>query len=199
MLYYFSKFIGFILFKLFFNIRFFGQKNMPDKGPVVIASNHLSFLDPVVLGVAASRRLNFMAKEELFTANKLFARLIAAVGAFPIKKGNLKDISAVKEAINRLNEGKALVIFPEGSRSSTGKLQDARAGLGLIASKVNCPIIPTRIKGTDKALPLEARFIRFFKPVSVHFGKIILPESGKGKDVYRSVADKVMDEIAKLG
>ncbi len=198
MLYTFLKLIGHFLFKIFFNMRFYGCKNVPRKGPVIIASNHLSYLDPIALGVASPRKLNFMAKEELFK-NKLFAKLISNVGAFPLEKDALKDVSAIREAIRRLNQGKAVVIFPEGSRSSTGELQKGSAGLGLIAKKSNCPIVPAFITGTDKALPLNAKFIRFFRPISVYFGKIIMPPDAGSKETYQPFSDKVMNEIAKLG
>jgi 1-acyl-sn-glycerol-3-phosphate acyltransferase len=122
LLYYILKYIGYLLFRLFFNMKIYGVDNIPKYGSVIVASNHLSYLDPVVLGIAARRKLNFVAKEELFDYF-LFGDLISFVGAFPLGKKGVESAKAIKEAIRRLRKGKAVVIFPEGTRSLTGKIQ----------------------------------------------------------------------------
>jgi len=198
MLYFILKLVAYIIFKIFFNIKVFGRNYLPKDGGVIIASNHLSYLDPIVLGVASWRRLNFMAKKELFD-NRAFSLLIKSLGAFPLERENSRGLTqAIKEALTRLRQGKVLVIFPEGSRSLSGKIQKALGGVGLIAYKAGCPVVPALIKGTDEVLPYKAKFVHLFKPISVHFGRAIRPGNTDKKESYQIFADRVMEEIVKL-
>lgn len=157
-----------------------------------MASNHRSFLDPVILGVVCPRKLNFMAKEELFH-NPFFSWLISQLGAFPIKR-NRADISALKQALKRVNSGNALVIFPEGSRNYSPATSQPQAGIGFLASKINAPVIPVFIRGTETALPKGAKSIRRTK-VSVYFGKQIPVERRMS---YQEIAQQIMDSIRHL-
>lgn len=198
MLYTILRPIAILLFKIFFRFKAYGLKNLPKEGPFIIASNHLSFLDPVALGVACPKKLSFLAREDVFRP-RLFAKLISTLGAFSIKI-ETQDVEAIKESIKKLRGGNVLVLFPEGTRSINGSLREAQGGVGLLAMKADVPIIPTLIEGSDKALPRDAKFIRF-KRVSVRFGKpITLGEEGPGqkKEIYLKIASRVMEEISKL-
>jgi len=192
MLYKILKLISIFLFKILFRLKVIGKENIPKKGGFILASNHVSYLDPVTLGVACPRRLNFMAKEELFP-NKLVSWFLSSLGAFPVKRESA-DLSAIKEAIRRLREEEVLVLFPEGSRRFDGDKTEPYSGVGFLVSKVNVPVIPAFIRGTDKALPKKAKFIRL-KPISVHFGKQIYFEKGGS---YFEITNQIMDKIKKL-
>lgn len=192
MLYSFLKPIAVFLFKLLFRLKVYGKEYVPKEGGFILASNHTSYLDPIVLGVACPRKLNFMAKEELFE-NPVFSWIISLLGAFPVKRDSA-DLSAIKEAMRRLKKGMALVLFPEGSRRFNGYIPEPYAGIGFLSIKLNVPVVPVFIHGTDKALPKNARFIRLNK-ISLRFGKKMF----FGKDMtYSKVAQTVMARINQL-
>ncbi|MCM8800560.1 MAG: 1-acyl-sn-glycerol-3-phosphate acyltransferase [Candidatus Omnitrophica bacterium] len=192
MLYSFLKPIAVFLFKLLFRLEIYGKDYIPKEGGFILASNHVSYLDPIVLGVACSRRLNFMAKEELFE-NPVFSRFISLLGAFPVKRDSA-DLSAIKEAMRRLKKGMVLVLFPEGSRRFDGYKLKPYSGIGFLSAKLNVPVVPVFIHGTDRALPKNAKFIRLTK-ISLHFGKKI----SFGKDMpYPEIARIVMERINQL-
>ena len=155
-----------------------------------MASNHLSYLDPIALGIANPRKLSFMAKKDLFK-NRFFSKLLSAVNAMPLKR-NQADLSALKGAIKRLKEGSAMVLFPEGSRTS----QRAHPGVAFLAISAGVPIVPARIQGTDIALPKGSRFIRPTK-ITVYFGEPIVLE-GRCKPNYPEIAQEVMSRIRNL-
>lgn len=181
-----------MLCKLLLKIEVSGRENIPKKGGFILASNHCSHLDPVILGIVCRRKLNFMAKEELFR-NPFFAWFMYRFGAFPVKRRRA-DISALKEAMKRVNSGNALVIFPQGSRDYDLEASEPQAGVGFLASKIDVPVIPVFIRGTEKALPKGARFIRHAK-VSVCFGRQI---SVGRRMSYQEIAQQIMDSIRYL-
>lgn len=188
MLYYILRSASALLCKFLFGIEVSGRGNIPKKGGFILASNHRSYLDPVILGVACPRRLNFMAKEELFH-NPFFSWLISRLGAFPVKR-NHADISALKQALKRVNSGNGLLVFPEGSRNHS----QPQAGIGFLAAKINAPVIPVFIKGTEEALPKGAKCIRRGK-LSVYFGRQISVER---RTSYQEIAQQIMNNIIEL-
>lgn len=125
-------------------------EKLPKEGSVLLASNHLSNWDPVILAISLPRKLHFMAKEELF---KIFVlgSIMRNVGTFPVKRG-AADRNAIREAIKVLNDNKVLCIFPEGTRSNPGKLLPFQPGVALIAHKANAPLIPLGLSGTNNIL-----------------------------------------------
>jgi 1-acyl-sn-glycerol-3-phosphate acyltransferase len=194
MLYSIFKALFFLLFKIFLRFEIKGSENIPEKGGFILASNHLSNLDPIALGAACPRKLNFMAKDSLFR-NSLFSWILERVGAFPLKR-NSADPSALKEAITRLSKGEALVVFPEGTRRKGTSHNSAQPGVGFLVAKTNSPIIPSYIKGTDLVLPKGYKFIRLRK-ISVYFGKQISLERSESHN-YQDIADKTMYGIGHL-
>jgi 1-acyl-sn-glycerol-3-phosphate acyltransferase len=193
MLYSFLRFNIILILKLFFRFEVKGRQNVPKKEGFILASNHLSILDPMVLGAACPRKLNFMAKHELFK-NPLFARFIMSVGAFPLKRGEA-DRSALKEGIRRLKNGAAVVLFPQGSRIVEDNAT-VQPGVAFLAFNAGVPIIPAFIKGTESAMPRGARFIRHRK-ISVSFGEPIFIER-RCKPNYQEIARDVMSRIRDL-
>lgn len=200
MLYRILRLFAVLLFKILFRIKVKGEENIPESGPFLIASNHISFLDPVAIGAASPRPLNFMARDDLFS-NRIFGWLLRNVNVFPVKRENREDISAIREALKRLRKGEGLVIFPEGRRGDSDKLGEGRVGAALLAYKSGALIIPAFIKGSDKALPRDAKFIRL-GPISVTFGKSIdvskLELKGNKRENYKEITERVMDAISRL-
>ncbi|MBM3253052.1 MAG: 1-acyl-sn-glycerol-3-phosphate acyltransferase [Candidatus Omnitrophica bacterium] len=197
-IYIFSRFICFILVRVFFRLKVFYRYRIPRKGALIIASNHASFLDPVILGVVSPRVLNFIARDDLFL-NRFFGTMISFMGAFPIKREGGSS-GAFKEALKRLKEQKALVIFPEGTRTKNGSLGKAHSGVGFLAARSEGIVIPVYIDGSDSALPRRRLFIRF-KPIKVYFGKPLgYKDTTKieRRDAYQTFSDLVMENILVL-
>jgi 1-acyl-sn-glycerol-3-phosphate acyltransferase len=193
MLYWPLYFFFWLFYKIFLRLKFFGRENIPAQGGYLLASNHLSNLDPMLLGVASGRKISFMAKDSLFK-NRFFAFILHGVMAFPIKRESL-DISTIKEALKRLGSH-GLVVFPQGTRQTAGsiKTEGSKAGVGLLAVKANVPIVPAFIHGSDKAMPPGAKFVKPTQ-VTVRFGEPIKVSKDLG---YEEIAFQVMEAIKKL-
>ena len=152
---------------LLFDLKVQGIEHVPRKGGVLIVANHQSYLDPVLVGVKLPRAASFLAKSELFEG-RFFVGLIRMLNAFPVRQGR-GDISAVREAINRLGQGSALVLFPEGTRTEDGELIHLEAGVGLIVRKTTAPVVPCAIEGSYRAWPRRRKMFRA-SPIRVMFG-----------------------------
>jgi 1-acyl-sn-glycerol-3-phosphate acyltransferase len=143
------------LFKLLFRLKIKGQQHLPKEGPFIVASNHASYLDPILLGLAVyPKRVKFMAKAELFRL-PVFNLLISQLGAFPVKR-EMGQWAAIKTASQILKTKGVLGIFPEGTRHKD-KLGPAQLGAALVALKTKAPIIPVAIKGTNLVWPPGSR------------------------------------------
>ena len=196
-LYRISSTLLLFLWKFSFRLEVKGRENIPRTGGFILASNHLSYLDPTVLGAACCpRTLNFMARHDLFTI-PVFGAFLRAVGAIPIRR-NFADITSIKEALRRLRKEQGIVLFPEGTRSSGELLsKNFQAGIGLIAIRSQAPVIPALINGTQRVFGRHARFIRPAK-VRVCFGKPIYPKRTDRRDNYEYFTNRVMQEINRL-
>ena len=192
MLYIILRLTAFFILKVIFRMKIEGKKNIPKSGAFILASNHTSLLDPIALAAACPRKLNFMARHDLFF-NPFFGWLISRVGAFPVKR-NSADFTGLKEAIKRLKDGKVLILFPEGSRSINGITSAPQPGVGFLAAKLDVPVIPAFIKGTDAALPKGTKFFQA-KPILVRFGTQISLER---RMPYQDIALKIMENIRHL-
>ena len=160
------KIFLYTFFKVFYGLEVFGLENIPREGGFIMAANHASFLDPPVIGGVSTRRVRFMAREGLFKI-PIF-RTFIKVFSFPVKRDKPHP-SAIKEAVRRLRQGELIVMFPEGSRSVDGNLLEAKRGLSVLAAMSRTPVVPTLIRGTEKALPVGARLPRPSK-ITVIFG-----------------------------
>ncbi len=147
----------------------FGAENVPTEGGAIIASNHLSFLDPPAIGVAMRRRTYYFAKAELFVP--VFGAIIRKFYAFPVARGGA-DTGATKEAIRLLRAGELMVMFPEGTRSHDGELGELNLGASLLASRAGVPILPAAVRGTNTVLPVGAKFLHRGR-MAVSFGPVI--------------------------
>ena len=136
--------------------RVYGRANVPQSGPVILAPNHVSNLDPPLVGVSCGRWPYTMAKAELFRG--AFGWVIEQMGTFPVHRGEA-DRKALKTARRLLNDGQAIIIFPEGTRSATGALSAPEIGVAMLAHQAKAAIVPIHLGGTEKALaPLHPKF-----------------------------------------
>ncbi len=148
MLYYAIRFTLVSLFGLLTRRRVRGRENVPEQGGVIFVSNHINLVDSPLLGISLGRRVDFMAKEEVFHS-RIIGYIMSSFGAFPVSKRR-PDRKALRRAMQVLDDGKALVIFPEGMRSHSQKLKLAFNGAALIASRSQTPVIPVGITGTAR-------------------------------------------------
>lgn len=181
-----------MILKVFFRMKVYGQENIPKKGGFILASNHVSYIDPPAVGAAANRRVKFMAREDLFS-HPLLGWWLRNVEVIPVKRDSA-DLSALKAAMKILKQGRGLALFPEGRRSTDGKIGEPEPGIGFLAAKTGVPVIPTFVSGTEKALPKGAKKIKPHQ-VSVCFGKQILIER---RMPYQDIANNIMQEIRHL-
>jgi 1-acyl-sn-glycerol-3-phosphate acyltransferase len=145
-----------------FDLKVFGDENVPIDGGVLLVANHQSNLDPVLIAVRLRRPLSYIAKSELFE-NHYADRLLRWLNSFPVRQGAV-DVGAVRETINRLRSGKALAMFPEGSRTNTGELLPISRGVSLVVRRAKVPVIPVVIDGSFEAWPLTRSV---FQPANI--------------------------------
>ena len=177
-----------------------GRDRIPASGGVIVASNHVSFWDPPLVGAAIPRETFFLAKEELFSTPVL-GWMIRSVNAIPIRRG-VADLSGIARAIEVLKRGKALLMFPEGSRVRDGELHPPRPGVGMMAVHADVPIVPCFISGSHQPRRWMIRRTRvriWFGPAQ-HWKDLAGPETDltPGRKLYQKVGEGVMREIAIL-
>lgn len=177
-----------------------GREHVPATGGLIVASNHISFWDPPLVGTAVRRELHFLAKEELFR-NPVFGSIIRSFNAIPIRRG-VADMSGLTKAMDVLRAGKALILFPEGSRMRDGKLHRARPGLGMLAAGTGARVLPCYISGSDQSRSWLLRRARPHVRIGVArtWQELAGEDAGlePGRALYQSVSDGLMREIAAL-
>lgn len=185
--------------RLLFRLRVIGEEHVPKTGPVLIAPNHVSYLDIPLLGAVIERPLHFMGKASLFH-NRWIDRLYRSLNSFPLERGAASRIGLM-EAVRRLQDGYGVVIYPEGGRSLSGRLQKPMPGIGMVVALSGAKVIPVYVAGTDKVLPVGAWRIRIH-PVTVFIGEPLdfteQIRQGNGKALYLQISRTVMEQIAKL-
>jgi 1-acyl-sn-glycerol-3-phosphate acyltransferase len=184
-----------LAFRLFCRPRVTGVEQLPRQGPLLLASNHVSVLDPPMIGSMAPRPLQFMAKAELFRI-PLLGPLIRRLNAHPVERDGA-DAGALRHALLLLREGKALLVFPEGTRGTEGTLGAGRAGAGLLAAHADAPVVPVYIQGSGRVLPKGARWPRR-APVVISFGPALRFRRGRGREHYQQISDEIMAAIGRL-
>ena len=188
-----------IISRIYFRLHITGRENIPKEGGVIIASNHLSYLDIPLLGYSIGRRADYMGKRELFNI-PIISSLFRTLGGFPIDRDKL-DRTALKDAVKRLKSGRVIVVYPEGTRSQDGRLQPGKPGVGIIVRMSGAKVVPAAIQGTDRAMPIGAWFIRPAK-VTVKFGKPLdfnnLAKSGNEKEGVEMITKTIMESISTL-
>ncbi len=181
---------------VFCRLKIVGIENVPKTGALILASNHISAVDPPFLGSAVNRQLFYMAKKELFE-NFILGPLIKRVNALPVNRG-IFDRNALQTSMKILKNGGGLIMFPEGTRSKTGKLGKGKPGIGLLARSAIVPIVPAYIHNSKifhKIFITGKRLIIVFgEPIGVERIKSVKDE----KDGYREIAAEVMERIKIL-
>ncbi len=179
----FSKLTLWLFFRIGFGLRVRGQHGVPKTGPCIIACNHISFLDPPLLGAVCPRRLSFLARSDLFE-HRILGAYLRSVHVIPLQRGE-SDIGAVRKALDRLRRGEAVAIFPEGGRQRSGQMGMAKRGVAVLARLARVPVVPAFIRGTYEALPPDARGLRKAE-IRVAFGTPI---------PYTSIPDSPTDQL----
>ncbi len=194
MFYWVTWFFVKIIRGLFFPIRVYGIEHIPSNGAFILASNHRSYLDPMIIPILIKRRISFVAKKSLFD-NRLLSWILTHLEAFPIRRGTA-DFRAIRQILSRLKRGMPVLIFPEGTRLVGQKKQKVQAGIGMIVAKSRVPIVPVYIDGSDNVLPPGAKFPKR-KRVIVRFGKPFHITAIEGKS-YQKIAEEIMGTIESL-
>lgn len=171
-----------------------GEENVPASGPVLLVSNHVSYLDPVSIGDASPRRVVFMAKQEIFQVAPL-GFLLRGVDSFPVRRG-AADRQAVKTALAMLEEGRVVCIFPEGTRWTGPDLGPAESGAALFALKTGCPVVPVYVDGSARMLDLKGRLHR--ARITVSFGApFTFPKGRADRETLDRSGREMMAAIAR--
>jgi 1-acyl-sn-glycerol-3-phosphate acyltransferase len=185
--------------RLLFRFRVIHRERMIQSGPVILAMNHQSYLDPPLAGTTCDRAIYFLARRTLLDV-PLLGWVLPKLNVIPVNQEGV-DRSAIKAMIRVLQAGDGVLVFPEGSRTLDGTLQPAEPGMGLVIAKTLAPVVPMRIFGAHEALPRGGGRLRFV-PITVAIGEPIFfsaadMEQG-GKDLYARLSDRVMKAIAAL-
>ncbi len=182
--------------RIFFRIKISGRENVPKSGGFILASNHISYFDPPLMGSFCGRELHFMAKKELFR-NKIFGALIRHFNSHPVNRSGF-DKSAIETAVSLLKNDQPMLIFPEGTRAKGVDFLPARPGVALIARAAEKPIIPALVYGSNS---LKNCFLGK-KRMSIIFGSPIMPAElssfPRDKNGYRLLADTILNRIKGL-
>jgi len=194
------------VFRFYFGWRVCNPERVPLSGPVILASNHASFLDPPLVGSGVKRGINYLARESLFRFPVL-GWVLHQWQVVPVDRegGGAKGLKAI---LDRLLAGGAIILFPEGTRTRDGRLQPARSGIGLTVIKSDAPVVPVRVFGTFEAYHRQMRFPKPCHKVIVKYGQPIFFEQLRAeaktcskqrlKEIYQQVADQIMAAIAAL-
>jgi 1-acyl-sn-glycerol-3-phosphate acyltransferase len=181
-----------------------GLENVPAEGPVILASNHLSFVDSVLIPLVVPRRVTFLAKAEYFEGKgvaSVLGAFLSSMGHIPVPRTEQRAaVAALDIALKTLDEGNAFAIYPEGTRSEDGRLYRGHTGVGWLALNAHARIVPVAVRDTQRIMPVGARLPRIVRP-AVTFGKPIdykpyadMPPA-RGR---RAIVDELMQEIQKL-
>lgn len=198
-IYWFHWLIAGSAFRTMFGMRIVGRENLITEGPVLIASNHQSFLDPPLVGNLYHTEMVFLARKTLFVG--YFKWLYPRLNAIPVDQDR-PDMSSLKTIIRKLKEGHRVLVFPEGARTLDGEIGEAAPGIGLIAAKSGAVIQPVRISGAREALPRGSGRIRFAR-ITVSVGPPIRltaeeMKAAGGKEDYERITARIMNAISAL-
>jgi 1-acyl-sn-glycerol-3-phosphate acyltransferase len=180
---------------LFFRLRSYGLQNVPTNGAFVLVSNHQSFLDPIFCGIPLKKHLHFLARDTLFT-NRFFGWLISSVNTIPLRQ-NEADLIAMRKVIAKLKEGCSVCLFPEGTRTSDGKITPFKPGLGLLCRRGQAAIVPVLIDGAFECWPRHKKIFSPGKKISVCYGKAITVQQVKEMN-DKQLADNLTQTLRRM-
>lgn len=193
------------LARIVFRPRVIGRSNLPKRGAVLLASNHLSFIDSVVITLVASRSVSFLAKSSYFTGRGVrgwVSRVVfTGIGAVPVERGAGQAAQAALDAgRSALDAGDAFAIYPEGTRSLDGRLYRGRTGVAWLALTTGAPVVPVALTGTERLQPVGSRMLRLAR-VTVEFGKpldVTHHGSAASGRARRGATDEIMGAIQAM-
>ncbi len=190
--------ISYTYFRLFHRFRVQGLENIPKDKPFILACNHLSFFDPPAIGCKIPRNLHYFARDSLFFWP--LGLLISSLNSIPVNRGQL-DLGTLRKVLKVLKNGHPILVFPEGTRSEDGELQEPQKGLGLLVAKSSVGVIPARIYGSGKAFGKKHLIPRIGRKIYINIGVEISfddPKDVKSKKNYLEISTTVMSAIEKL-
>lgn len=193
------------IFKVYFRWRVYNAERVPKSGPMILAANHASYIDPPLVGAGIHRSINYLARENLFRF-PVMGWVLNQWGVVPVDRdgGGAKGLRAI---LDRLLAGGAIILFPEGTRTKDGELQPARSGIGLTVIKSTAPVVPVRVFGTYEAygrhmiLPRPKSIaVKYAKPMAFAELRAEARVCSKPrlKEIYQQVADEIMAAITAL-
>ncbi len=202
MAYWIVKVILTPILRVVYRIRVEGREHLPARGPVILASNHRSFLDSIFIPLIVRRRVTFVAKAEYFDDPKT-AWFFRAVGQIPIRReGGSASEGALAAATDVLEAGGVFGIYPEGTRTRDGLLHKGKTGVARLALATGAPIVPVGLIGTDECQPTNAKLPRLFRKVTIRFGPPLsmghYQDRSDDRLVLRQITDELMFEIGEL-
>ena len=185
---------------MFFRGEVAGVENIPATGAFLLAANHASHLDPPAIGSQVPRQIAFFARKTLWKGG-ILSWWMDQAGCIPVDRDGASDVGAIKRVLRTLQEGRALILFPEGTRSKDGQFQAPKSGVGMIACRAKVPVVPVRIFDSHVAWG-RGRRINPGVPVSVVFGKPVtvaeFEDRSAGKQRYQIASERIMARIAAL-
>ncbi len=184
-----------IFCRVCFRVRIYGKENIPKEGAVLLVSNHQSFVDPLFCGNWVGRQVTFMARDSLFR-NRFFGAILRSVNAIPVKREEA-DVGAMKVIIGRLKEGRVVCLFPEGTRTEDGRINELKAGFGLLARRGGAAIVPVVVDGAFECWPRDKKLFKFGSGVTVHYGPPTAFEQVKEPD-ERQLAAELTATLRKM-
>lgn len=177
-----------------------GLENLPVRGGFIVAANHASHLDPPIVGLHLQHQVCFFARKTLWSGG-LASWWLSAVGTIPVDRDGGTDVTAIRRVMQALKNERVIILFPEGTRSPDGRLQEPKPGIGLIACRTGVPVVPARVFGSFSAFGRDGR-IRLGTPIAVTYGRPLLPadydDPTAGKERYALAARRIMAEIGRL-
>jgi len=196
--YEFWKRLFYYICRAAFRLRIEGREHERTTGPLIIAGNHASILDPPLIGMCLRRQSAYMAKEELF-AVPILGPWLRSIGSFPVRRGT-PDRKAIRRSLEVLERGGVLVIFPEGTRSVDGRLRDPEPGAAMVALRTGVPVLPAAVVNSHRILPKGARWPRF-EQVTVRFGPPLTAPKIEGRLDHATMEQwgrRIMNEIERM-
>ncbi|MDR1280656.1 MAG: 1-acyl-sn-glycerol-3-phosphate acyltransferase [Opitutaceae bacterium] len=189
-----------VIYDICFRGELAGLHHVPEHGAFLVAANHASHLDPPMIGCHIPRQMAFFARRTLWKGG-LATWWLDGVGAIPVDRDGGQDVSAIKNVLRALQSGKALTLFPEGTRSTDGQLRSPKAGVGMIACKTRVPVVPVRIFNSHIAFGRSGK-LRPGTPVNIIYGRPLQPADydnpSDGKERYQRASERIMSAIATL-
>ena len=194
-----AQFLSYAYYRSFHGFAVEGLENIPKDGAFLLASNHLSFLDPPALGCRMPRNLHYFARDSLFKGP--LGMLIRALNSIPVNRSQL-DLATLRTVLKVLKDGHPLLVFPEGTRSEDGSLGEGKKGVGMLVAKSRVPVLPARIFGSYEILGKGKSLPRIGRKLRVRYGPLLdfeeLDPGGKGGERYDEISQSVMTAISRI-